>query len=698
MLEQNDKPGSCQTKREKGGSGTNLRHFPRNTLRKLRQAIGNAPFFHGSSGTKTDGISTDPAFHDTGKIIEDIRPHFDVAFYRRSNRDLRNDEIDLVRHYVEFGAAEGRDPAPNFNTNFYVSGNNDVAASGINPLWHYVMIGKKEGRLPQRPEKSAEIVEEIRPHFDEDYYRHAYKDLDKEDIDFVRHYVEYGADEGRNPSAEFNTRFYLERYPDIAESGVNPFWHFVTRGREEGREGRPESAMERSPGMPFYIFSDYKKSFMTTLSEDPKSAEALEGIRAFDLSEKMMDLIAKAAELEPEIGAIDDQAPSYCAPWHDHDFLHLRRCIDAIPEQRYDSVILMPAGRMGGADLVAAILAGALASQETVLILRTDDPHWERDEWFPSAATSIDISEHMNDAADKTRLLYCLLGHIGARNIYNVNSRRAFETFVRYGSRLAYQFNLHVYYFCADRTEAGHETGYPVQFFSNIFPHLTSALTDTEYLSTTLVERFGIPGKHAERVQCIYTPAMTEIPPEPVAVESARSSATRRPCLLWAGRLDRQKRFDLVVEVAKAMPDVDFRCWGKAVLDSPPDLDALPDNLEMNEPFSDYDELPLNECDGFFYTSAWDGLPTLLIELGGLGVPIAASAVGGVPELIDETTGWPFAGDAGAEEAVAALRQLLADGDERVRRATALQHRIRDRHNMDTYRQQVFALRQGVPS
>jgi glycosyltransferase involved in cell wall biosynthesis len=136
--------------------------------------------------------------------------------------------------------------------------------------------------------------------------------------------------------------------------------------------------------------------------------------------------------------------------------------------------------------------------------------------------------------------------------------------------------------------------------------------------------------------------------------------ADSRPRILWAGRLDRQKRFDLLIDIAAAMPDVDFLCWGKAVLDAPPNLSALPANVRMQGAFASFDDLPLGEAEGFLYTSAWDGLPTILIELGALGVPIVASAVGGVPELIDEACGWPVPGDAGREAYVAALRDLLA--------------------------------------
>ena len=139
--------------------------------------------------------------------------------------------------------------------------------------------------------------------------------------------------------------------------------------------------------------------------------------------------------------------------------------------------------------------------------------------------------------------------------------------------------------------------------------------------------------------------------------------------MLWAGRLDRQKRFDLVAAIARAMPDVDFSCWGKAVLDAPPDLSGLPRNLKINEPFASYAELPLEAADGWLYTSAWDGLPTILIELGALGVPIVASAVGGVPELIDGETGWPVPGDGGAQDYVRALREMIDNPKSRIAKA-----------------------------
>ncbi len=52
-----------------------------------------------------------------------------------------------------------------------------------------------------------------------------------------------GWKEGRNPSANFDTKFYLRNEGDIREAGINPFRHFVLHGRREGR--RATSRMPR---------------------------------------------------------------------------------------------------------------------------------------------------------------------------------------------------------------------------------------------------------------------------------------------------------------------------------------------------------------------------------------------------------------------------------------------------------------------
>jgi len=72
--------------------------------------------------------------------------------------------------------------------------------------------------------------------FDTKYYLFTYPDVRKIGLDPIRHYIKFGADEGRNPSKEFDTSYYLEANPDVREIGINPLAHYVLYGKNEGRK------------------------------------------------------------------------------------------------------------------------------------------------------------------------------------------------------------------------------------------------------------------------------------------------------------------------------------------------------------------------------------------------------------------------------------------------------------------------------
>jgi glycosyltransferase involved in cell wall biosynthesis len=69
-----------------------------------------------------------------------------------------------------------------------------------------------------------------------------------------------------------------------------------------------------------------------------------------------------------------------------------------------------------------------------------------------------------------------------------------------------------------------------------------------------------------------------------------------------------------------------------------------------------------------------DGLPVALVEAMAAGVPVVATRVAGIPELVDEATGWlaaPDDADALAAAIADALEEPLADRRARARRARA---------------------------
>jgi lipopolysaccharide biosynthesis protein/GT2 family glycosyltransferase len=148
--------------------------------------------------------------------------------------------MDPALHYLELGAAEGRDPSAAFDTQWYLAEYPDVAASGTNPLVHYLRDGASEGRQPKRTDQPTAYKDELEllassPLFDRDWYLERYPDVRESGMDPALHYVELGAAEARNPGGEFDTQWYVAQYPDVAGSGVNPLVHYLRQGAREGR-------------------------------------------------------------------------------------------------------------------------------------------------------------------------------------------------------------------------------------------------------------------------------------------------------------------------------------------------------------------------------------------------------------------------------------------------------------------------------
>ena len=76
----------------------------------------------------------------------------------------------------------------------------------------------------------------ISKRFDPEYYLREYPDIDPEKIDPLRHFMDVGWFEGRNPNAFFDTVSYFLKYPDVDRAGINPYFHYIVHGITEGRQ------------------------------------------------------------------------------------------------------------------------------------------------------------------------------------------------------------------------------------------------------------------------------------------------------------------------------------------------------------------------------------------------------------------------------------------------------------------------------
>ena len=146
-------------------------------------------------------------------------------------------DIHPILYFLEHGVEDGLNPSPDFDTLWYLKEYPDVKSGGYNPLFHYLTLGRFEGFLPKKftfdSNYSTDYGIILGSHlFDEYWFKNQYC-LD-ESIDPILYYLDYGVEEGLNPSPYFDTTWYLKEYSDVKESNLNPFAHYIKYGKNNG--------------------------------------------------------------------------------------------------------------------------------------------------------------------------------------------------------------------------------------------------------------------------------------------------------------------------------------------------------------------------------------------------------------------------------------------------------------------------------
>lgn len=139
-----------------------------------------------------------------------------------------------------------------------------------------------------------------------------------------------------------------------------------------------------------------------------------------------------------------------------------------------------------------------------------------------------------------------------------------------------------------------------------------------------------------------------------------------RPTVVWVGVMAEVKRLDLLLEAVAAVPDVRLVLAGDGPLR--PRVEADVERLGMGERvclLGRVEDVPgvLDAADVFVLSSAAENLPLALLQAMASGLPVVATAVGGVPEVVRDGVEGVLvpAGDASA--LAEALQKVCADPD-----------------------------------
>ncbi len=628
---------------------------------------------------------------------------FDATWYAGTYADVRLSDLDPAVHYLRIGAPLGRNPSARFDAKAYEQTYPEALGFHGGALLHYLKAGTREHRIvpvvdvagPARAEwrgRTAWHIDDhlrtriaaamelpiapaheaaaatIAPAFDAEFYVLAHPEILYSRLNPMQHYLQVGAKRGWDPSPHFGTALYRRRHKAAIPGGMNPFVHWVTEGRRARFVGEPANKF------PPIARRLNKAPFDVSRAMTDRRRDLFERLRYGTLGE----MVAKAAALDPLVGATWPAAFRPKMPPFHHArtgeklvaTLALR---DAAGHRRAPFVIAVNRPRWGSGAKEEGYLAQALAAAYgpgSVLVVYTDAKGTAPSGRFDPAIRQIDLTAATEGYAEGVRsdLFLSFLRSLRPVAVFNINSQLAWTCQMTYRRLMAQEMRIYNYLFCNEKNLTGEWSGYPVKYAYRCFDHCAALIVDSAFLKAELVERFALPEAGRDRVRVISAPAETSVGlvPEPPR------DADRRPQVFWSGRFDRQKRPDLLARIAERLPDVDFHVWGKALLDSFDTAALSAPNIKLKGTYETFRTLPLGGCDAWLYTSEWDGVPHLLLEVAMTGIPLVGSVVGGTAEVLRDDMSWPVEDVDDVEAYVRALREILARPAEARDRAARL--------------------------
>jgi len=126
--------------------------------------------------------------------------------------------------------------------------------------------------------------------------------------------------------------------------------------------------------------------------------------------------------------------------------------------------------------------------------------------------------------------------------------------------------------------------------------------------------------------------------PAPVdEYSNTKEKFSNRKKILWASRVANQKLISVLYQICKKMSAYTFVMYGE----NPEEEQSKDyyekirrlDNVIIYPYFKSISDLNSDDFDLFLYTSCYDGIPNIILEMTSLSIPVVSSKICGIPEV-----------------------------------------------------------------
>jgi len=205
---------------------------------------------------------------------------------------------------------------------------------------------------------------------------------------------------------------------------------------------------------------------------------------------------------------------------------------------------------------------------------------------------------------------------------------------------------------------------------------LTKVFCDNKQIIENVKDLYGFPSNVMEKFAPVYVPY-----PDRIGNSWTAPATSSKKKILWIGRLSDQKGPELLVEISTILRDIEFHVYGPPGNSSESEniINGHYPNIIYQGVYSHLDEVAVDQFECYLSTSQWEGLPTILIQIMALGMPVVTSRVGGVGELATDQTAWLVRNVQDPQEYVNRIRFMLLDADRSTKTVEA-RNLIQERH------------------